>query len=96
VKTSLLSSADFASLLVIARNSSYQFRGKAIDVKEVGQKLGVHFVVEGSVRKIGNTGAGERCRFNRYGLCGRIFGPSGTIRDLVNIFEIQERKSLAR
>ena len=44
----------FREIMVIARNSSFQFRGKTVDVKEVGRKLGVHFVVEGSVRKIGN------------------------------------------
>ncbi len=41
----------FHSLVVIARNSSFAFRGMAIDVKEIGKNLGVHFVVEGSVRK---------------------------------------------
>jgi TolB-like protein/Tfp pilus assembly protein PilF len=43
----------FHSLFVIARNSSFQFRGKAVDVKRVGRELGVQYVVEGSVRKIG-------------------------------------------
>src|SRR4029079_7103295 len=44
----------FKEFLVIARNSSFQFRGKANDVVEVAKKLGVQYVVEGSVRKIGN------------------------------------------
>ena len=44
----------FREFLVIARNSSFQFRGKANDVAEVAKKLGVQYVVEGSVRKIGN------------------------------------------
>jgi TolB-like protein len=44
----------FRELFVIARNSSFTFRGKAVDLKEVGRKLGVRFVVEGSVRKAGN------------------------------------------
>lgn len=44
----------FKEFLVIARNSSFQFRGKANDVAEVAKKLGVQYVVEGSVRKIGN------------------------------------------
>ena len=43
----------FHSLFVIARNSSFQFRGKAVDVKRVGRELGVQYVVEGSVRKMG-------------------------------------------
>jgi TolB-like protein len=44
----------YREFLVIARNSSFQFRGKANDVAEVAKKLGVQYVVEGSVRKIGN------------------------------------------
>lgn len=43
----------FRELQVIARKSSFQFRGKGVDVKEAAAKLGVGFVVEGSVRKIG-------------------------------------------
>jgi adenylate cyclase len=41
----------FRSLVVVARNSSFQFRGKAVDVRRVGRELGVQYVVEGSVRK---------------------------------------------
>jgi adenylate cyclase len=41
----------FKWLFVIARNSSFTFKGKAVDVKEVGRKLGVCYVLEGSVRK---------------------------------------------
>ncbi len=44
----------FKEFLVIARNSAFQFRGKASDLAEVVKKLGVQYVVEGSVRKIGN------------------------------------------
>ena len=44
----------FRSLFVIARNSSFTFKGEAVDVSEVGRKFGVQFVVEGSVRKVGN------------------------------------------
>ena len=44
----------FRSLFVIARNSSFAFREKSVDVSEVGRKLGVQYVVEGSVRKAGN------------------------------------------
>ncbi|MFO0990859.1 MAG: adenylate/guanylate cyclase domain-containing protein [Hyphomicrobiales bacterium] len=44
-------------LFVIARNSSFTFKGNAVDVKRVGQQLGVRYVLEGSVRK-----AGERVR----------------------------------
>jgi adenylate cyclase len=38
-------------LFVIARNSSFTYKGQAIDVKQVGRELGVHYVLEGSVRK---------------------------------------------
>jgi adenylate cyclase len=41
----------FKWLFVIARNSSFTFKGKAVDVKEVGGRLGVRYVLEGSVRK---------------------------------------------
>jgi len=47
----------FKDLLVIARNSSFAFKDQARDVKEIGRKLGVRYVVEGSVRR-----AGERVR----------------------------------
>ncbi len=41
-------------LFVIARNSSFSYRGRAVDVKQVGRELGVRYVLEGSVRKAGN------------------------------------------
>lgn len=44
----------YKEFLVIARNSSFQFRGKANDLAEVARKLGVQYVVDGSVRKINN------------------------------------------
>jgi len=44
----------FRQLFVIARNSSFQYRDKAIDVRRVARDLGIRFVVEGSVRKAGN------------------------------------------
>jgi len=42
------------SLFVIARNSSFTFKGRAVDVKQVGRELGVRYVVEGSLRKAGD------------------------------------------
>ena len=42
------------SLFVIARNSSFAYKGKAIDIRQVGRELGVRYVLEGSVRKAGN------------------------------------------
>jgi adenylate cyclase len=41
-------------LFVIARNSSFTYRGRAVDVKQVGKELGVLYVLEGSVRRAGN------------------------------------------
>jgi len=41
-------------LFVIARNSSFTYKGRAIDVKQVGRKLGVRYVLGGSVRKAAN------------------------------------------
>jgi TolB-like protein/class 3 adenylate cyclase len=44
----------FKSLFVIARNSSFTYKGKAADIKQVGRELGVRYVLEGSVRKAAN------------------------------------------
>jgi TolB-like protein/class 3 adenylate cyclase len=44
----------FSELFVIARNSSFTYKGRAVDVKQVGRELGVRYVLEGSVRKAGN------------------------------------------
>jgi adenylate cyclase len=41
-------------LFVIARNSSFTYKGQSVDVKQVGRELGVRYVLEGSVRKVGN------------------------------------------
>lgn len=41
----------FRNLFVIARNSSFTYKGRAVDVKQVGRELGVRYVLEGSVRK---------------------------------------------
>jgi TolB-like protein len=41
-------------LFVIARNSSFAYKGRAVDVKQVGRDLGVRYVLEGSVRKVAN------------------------------------------
>jgi len=39
---------------VIARNSSFTYKGKSVDIRQVGRELGVRYVLEGSVRKAGN------------------------------------------
>ena len=44
----------FRALLVIARNSSFIYKGKSVDIKQVGHQLGVRYVLEGSVRTAGN------------------------------------------
>jgi TolB-like protein/tetratricopeptide (TPR) repeat protein len=44
----------FRWLFVIARNSSFTYRGRTVDVKQVGRELGVRYVLEGSVRKAGD------------------------------------------
>lgn len=46
------------TLFVIARNSSFTYKGKAVDVRQVGRELGVRYVLEGSVRR-----SGDRLRF---------------------------------
>jgi adenylate cyclase len=63
-------------LFVIARNSSFTYKGQAVDVKQVGRELGVRYVLEGSVRRGGSRGADHRttnrCRHWRASL-GRPF-----------------------
>jgi len=44
----------FKSLFVIARNSSFTYKGRAVNIKQVGRELGVHYVLEGSVRRAGS------------------------------------------
>jgi adenylate cyclase len=51
--------SKLSGLCVIARNSSFTFKGQAVDVREAAQTLGARYVIEGSVRK-----AGERVRIN--------------------------------
>jgi adenylate cyclase len=46
--------SHFKALFVIARNSSFTYKGRAVDVKQVGRELGVGYVLEGSVRKAAN------------------------------------------
>ena len=46
--------SKFHTLFVIARNSSFAFKGQSLDVKQISSKLGVRYVVEGSVRRAGN------------------------------------------
>ena len=78
----------FRSLFVIARNSSFQFRDKAVDVRYVGRELGVQYVVEGSVRKFGDrirvTAQLIHCRTGNHLWADRFDRP------LADIFLIQD------
>jgi adenylate cyclase len=44
----------FKALFVIARNSTFTYKGRAVEVKQVGRELGVRYVLEGSVRRVAN------------------------------------------
>ena len=44
----------FSELFVIARNSTFQYKGKATDVRQIGRELGVRYVLEGSIRREGD------------------------------------------
>jgi TolB-like protein/Flp pilus assembly protein TadD len=46
--------ARIKSLSVIARNSTFSYKGKVVDIKAIGNELGARYVLEGSVRKVGN------------------------------------------
>jgi len=81
------------SLFVIARNSSFTYKGKSVDVKQVGRELGVRYVVEGSVRKAGN-----RIRITSQLIdaeTGRHVWAEKYDRSLQEIFDIQDEITLA-
>jgi adenylate cyclase len=44
----------FSELFVIARNSSFTYKGRSVDVRQVGRELGVRYVLEGSIRRVGD------------------------------------------
>ena len=79
----------FKSLFVIARNSSFTYKGKAIDIKQVGRELGVRYVLEGSVRKAGGkvriTGQLIEAATGAHLWADRFDGP------LDDIFELQDK-----
>ena len=60
--------SHFKALFVIARNSSFTYKGRAVDVKQVGRELGVRYVLEGSV-EIGKLSTHHRTarRYRRWG-----------------------------
>jgi TolB-like protein/class 3 adenylate cyclase len=79
----------FKSLFVIARNSSFTYKGKTIDPKQVGRELGVRYVLEGSVRR-----AGQRLR-----ITGQLIDASTGARlwaekfdgPMEDVFELQDK-----
>ncbi|MDP6352052.1 MAG: tetratricopeptide repeat protein [Alphaproteobacteria bacterium] len=75
-------------LLVTARNSTFTYKGRAIDVRQVGRDLGVRYVVEGSVRK-----GGERVRITTQlvdAATGNHIWAERYDRDLSDIFALQD------
>jgi adenylate cyclase len=83
----------FKSLFVIARNSSFTFKGKAVDVKEVGRRLGVRYVLEGSVRK-----ASGKVRITGQlidAATGAHIWADRFERDLIDIFALQDEVTVA-
>jgi len=54
VKDILTTLSKVPALFVIARYSSFTYKGRAVDVRQVGRELGVNYVVEGSMHKAGN------------------------------------------
>jgi adenylate cyclase len=78
----------FDSLFVIARNSSFTYKGRAVDVKQIGRELGVRYVVEGSIRR-----AGTRIRVTAQlidALSGRHLWAERYDREAQDIFAVQE------
>jgi adenylate cyclase len=80
--------SKLSGLFVIARSSVFTYKGKAVDVGEVSRKLGVRYVVEGSVRKAGN-----RVRINAQlvdATTGGHLWAERYDRDLQDIFAVQD------
>jgi adenylate cyclase len=83
----------FKSLFVIARNSSFTFKGRAVDVKEVGRRLGVRYVLEGSVRKAAGKVriAGQLID----AVTGAHIWADRFERDLTDVFALQDELTVA-
>lgn len=78
----------FSGLFVIARNSTFTYKGKAVDVRQVGRDLGVRYVLEGSIRR-----GGQRIRLTAQlidATTGRHIWAESYDRLLVDVFEIQD------
>ena len=80
--------SKFRWFFVIARNSSFTFKGKSVDVKQVAEELGVRYVLEGSVRK-----AGSRVRITAQlidAASGNHVWAERYDRELADIFDLQD------
>jgi adenylate cyclase len=76
------------AFFVISRNTSFTFKGPAVDIARVARELGVRYVVEGSVRK-----AGQRVRITAQlieALSGRHLWADRYDRELADVFEVQD------
>jgi len=83
----------FNSLFVIARNSSFTFKGKAVNIKEVGRTLGVRYVLEGSLRK-----AAGKVRITGQlinAATGTHIWPDRFERELIDVFALQDEVTVA-
>jgi adenylate cyclase len=80
--------SKIAGLMVIARNSSFTYKGRSVDVRTIGRELGVQSVLEGSIRRAGN-----RVRITAQLIDatsgGHLWGDRYD-RDLTDIFEVQD------
>ena len=76
-------------LFVIARNSSFSYRGRDVDVRQIGRELGVRYVLEGSVRRAGNrlriTGQVVEANSGAHIWADRFEG------DITDVFDLQDR-----
>jgi adenylate cyclase len=85
--------SQFKWLFVIARNSSFTYKGKAVDIKQVGRELGVRYVLEGSVRK-----ASGKVRITGQlidAVTGTHIWAGRFERDLTDIFALQDEVTVA-
>jgi adenylate cyclase len=80
--------SKIAGLMVIARNSSFTYKGRSVDVRTIGRELGVQSVLEGSIRRAGN-----RVRITAQlidATSGGHLWADRYDRDLTDIFEVQD------
>jgi adenylate cyclase len=85
--------SQFKWLFVIARNSSFTYKGNAVDIKQVGRELGVRYVLEGSVRK-----ASGKVRITGQlidAVTGAHIWAGRFERDLTDVFALQDEVTVA-